>query len=98
MANGHFALQVLQKAVREMIQSALTAGILLVSRAAVRTDEFHLVLLRIAVQSSPSGAAHANGFRVMPVHGVSLLRSTSSTNQMHKGVMWIQVSVSQSIY
>src|SRR6266576_2853166 len=69
MANGHFTLQVLQKTVREMVQRPLAPGILLVTRAAVRTDEFHLVLLRIAVQSSPPGAAYANRFCITPVHG-----------------------------
>src|SRR5439155_148655 len=58
MALRDFALQVLQKAIREMIKRALAPGIFLVPRAAVRTDKFHHVLLRIAVQSSPAGAAH----------------------------------------
>src|SRR2546427_9060942 len=56
----HFALQVLHKAVREAVKGALAAGILLVTRAAVGTNEFDLVLLRIAVQSSPAGTAHAD--------------------------------------
>src|SRR5215472_10359816 len=73
MADGHFTLQVLHKSVREMVQRSLAPGILLVPRAAVRTDEFHLVLLRIAVQSSPPGAAYANRFCVTPVHGTNLL-------------------------
>jgi hypothetical protein len=49
MALRHFALQVLQKTVRETIQRTFAPGIFLVPRAAVRTDEFHCVLLRIAV-------------------------------------------------
>src|SRR5256885_4109481 len=51
-----FSLEILQKAVRKMILRALPPGILLASRTAVRTDELDPVLLRIAVQSSPSGA------------------------------------------
>src|SRR5439155_969036 len=51
----------------------LPAGILLASRTAVRTDKLDPVLLRIAVQSSPSGAAHANCFWVTPFHRVSSL-------------------------
>src|ERR1700674_3966416 len=69
MALRHFALQILQKTIREMIQRTLAPGIFLVPRAAVRTDEFHRVLLRIAVQSGPAGAAHTYGFGITPVHG-----------------------------
>src|SRR5712692_2531046 len=68
MALRDFALQVLQETIREMIQRTLAPGVLFVPRAAVRTDEFHRVLLRIAVQSSPAGAAHAYGFWIVPVH------------------------------
>jgi hypothetical protein len=57
-----FTLQVLQKTIRKMIKRTLAPGIFLVPRAAVRTDEFHRVQLRIAVQSSPAGAAHTNSF------------------------------------
>jgi hypothetical protein len=63
-----FALQVLQKTVGEAIESALAAGIFLVALAAVGTDELNFVLLRIAVQGSPSGAAHPDGFGIMPFH------------------------------
>jgi hypothetical protein len=68
MALRDFALQILKKAIREMIKRALAPGIFLVPRAAVRTDEFHRVLLRIAVQSGPAGAAHTNSFEITPVH------------------------------
>src|SRR5260370_25947159 len=77
VAHRHFALQILQEAIRKMIQSALAPGVLLVPRAAVGTNEFNLVLLRIAVQSSPPRAAHTDSFRVSPVHGRTLLGSTS---------------------
>jgi len=49
MALRHFSLQILQKAVRKMIQSPLASGIFLVPCTAIRTHKFHLVLLRIAV-------------------------------------------------
>jgi len=68
MALRHFSLQILQKTIRKMIERALAPGILFVPRAAVRTDEFHRVLLRIAVQSSPAGAAHTYSFEIVPVH------------------------------
>jgi hypothetical protein len=63
-----FALQILQKTVGKAIESALAAGIFLVALAAVGTDELDFVLLRIAVQGSPSGAAHPDGFGIMPFH------------------------------
>ena len=66
----HFALQVLQKTIGEMIERTLAAGVFLIARAAVRTNEFHLVLLRIAVQSGPTGAAYANDFDNSPVHRI----------------------------
>ena len=69
MALRHFALQVLQETIREMIERTLAPGIFLVPRAAVRTDKLHRVLLRIAVQSGPAGAAHTHSFQITPVHG-----------------------------
>jgi hypothetical protein len=69
MALRHFALQVLQKAIGKMILRSLAPGIFLVPRAAVRTDEFHRVLLRIAVQSGPTRAAYTYGDHITPVHG-----------------------------
>src|SRR5216684_985794 len=69
VALRHFSLQVLQKAIRKMIKRTLAPGIFLVPRAAVRTDELHRVLLRIAVQSSPAGAAHTYSFEIVPAHG-----------------------------
>jgi hypothetical protein len=69
MALRHFALQVLQKTICETIQRTFAPGILLVPRAAVGTDEFHRVLLRIAVQGGPAGAAHTYCFGITPVHG-----------------------------
>src|SRR5262249_24277371 len=98
MANGHFTLQVLHEAVREMIQNALAPGVLLVPRTAVRTDEFHLALLRIAVHGRPTGAANANSFCVLPVHGVNLLGSTSSTVKMHNSVTRVQFFLTHSLY
>jgi hypothetical protein len=74
VALRHFALQVLQEAVGEAIKSALAAGIFLVALAAVGTHELDLVLLRIAVQSSPSGAAHPDGLGIMPFHGKASLK------------------------
>jgi hypothetical protein len=68
VALRHFSLQVLQESIREMIQSAFAPGILLVARSTVRADEFHPVLLRIAVQSCPAGAAHTYCFQIVPVH------------------------------
>src|SRR5258708_3797797 len=62
------ALPILQETIRKMIQRTLAPGILLVPRSAVRTDQFHRVLLRIAVQSSPAGAAHTYRFEILPVH------------------------------
>src|SRR5215471_8405257 len=97
MAYGHFTLQVLHEAVCEMIQSALAPGVLLVPRTAVRTEEFHLVLLRIAVHGRPPGAANAYSFCVVPVHGVNLLGSTSSIVKMHNRVAWVQFSVTHSL-
>src|ERR1043166_4984297 len=73
-AVGNLALQVLQKPIRKMILRALTPGIFLASRAAVRTDVLDLVLLLIAVQSRPAGAAHAQHLRVSPFHGLRLLQ------------------------
>jgi hypothetical protein len=49
VALRYFTLQILQEAVCEPIQRPFAPGILFVSRPAVRTDELHLVLLRIAV-------------------------------------------------
>jgi hypothetical protein len=69
----YLALQILQKSVREMILRPLAPGILLTPFAAVRTDELDPVLLRIAVQSRPTGAAHADNFRVLPFHWIRLL-------------------------
>src|SRR5690242_6550719 len=97
MADGHFALQVLQEAVREMIQSTLAPGVLPVPRAAVGTDEFHLVLLRIAVQGRPPGAANTNRLRILPVHGSQPPRSTSSMDKMHNTITQVQFSVTPSI-
>src|ERR1700675_529370 len=68
MALRYFALQILQKAVREMIQCPLASGIFLVPCTAVRTDKLHFVLLRIAVQSSPTRAAYAYGLDITPFH------------------------------
>jgi hypothetical protein len=68
MALCGFTLQILQEAVREMILRAFAARILLVRRATVQTSELHDVLLRIAIQSGPSRAAHTNCFD-MPIHG-----------------------------
>jgi hypothetical protein len=68
-AIGHFALQVLQKAVCKMILRPLAPGIFLSPFTAVGTDIFDPVLLRIAVQSRPTGAAHADYFRISPFHG-----------------------------
>jgi hypothetical protein len=68
MALRHFALQVLQKTVGEAVKSALAAGIFLVALAAVGTHELDFVQLRIAVQSSPTGAAHPDGLGIMPFH------------------------------
>src|SRR5271165_3632736 len=67
-----------------MIQRALAAGVLLVARAAVRTEEFHLVLLRIAVQSSPTGAAHANGFHDSALHRMYSLQFHVHKSEMQK--------------
>jgi hypothetical protein len=77
MALSDFTLQILQKAVSETIEGAFAAGILFVARAAVGTSEFHGILLRIAVQGSPPGAAHSNYFDIVPVHGDKPPRSTS---------------------
>jgi len=71
MALRYFALQILQKTICEMIQRTLAPGIFLIPRAAVRTGEFHCVLLRIAVQSGPARAAHAYYFYIAPVHRVN---------------------------
>src|SRR5882724_6007218 len=70
MTLRHFALQILQKAIREMILRALAPGIFLVPRTAVGTDEFYRVLLRIAVQSSPTRAAHTYRDYITPLHRV----------------------------
>jgi hypothetical protein len=69
----YLTLQILQKTIREMILRPLATGILLAPFAAVRTDELDPVLLRIAVQSRPTGAAHADNFRVLPFHWIRLL-------------------------
>ena len=49
---------------------ALAPGIFLVPRTAVGTDEFHRVLLRIAVQCSPARAAHTYCDNITPFHRV----------------------------
>ncbi len=69
----YLALQVLQKTIREMILRPLATGILLSPFPAVGTDELDPVLLGIAVQSRPTGAAYADNFRVMPFHWIRLL-------------------------
>jgi hypothetical protein len=69
----HLALQILQKTIRKMILRPLAPGILLAPFAAVRTDVLDPVLLRIAVQSRPTGAAYADNFRVLPFHWIRLL-------------------------
>jgi hypothetical protein len=69
----YLTLQVLQKTIREMILRPLATGILLAPFAAVRTDKLDPVLLRIAVQSRPTGAAYADSFRVLPFHWIRLL-------------------------
>src|SRR5580765_6159965 len=87
VALRHFSLQVLHEAVCKSVKSALAASIFLVTVAAVRTDEFNGVLLRIAVQSRPASAAHPDRFGIMPFHGkpsVTVLRSL---------VNWIHVLV-----
>src|SRR5262249_47022599 len=68
MALRDFALQVLQKTVGKTIEGALAASIFLVVLAAVGTDELDLVLLRIAVQSSPTGSAHPDRLGIVPFH------------------------------
>src|SRR5271170_4213603 len=70
VAQRYLALEILQKTVSKMIERALAPGVLLIPGAAVRTDEFHLVLLRIAVQSGPTRAAYANYFNSSPLHGI----------------------------
>ena len=70
MTLRNLALQILQKTVREMIKRTLAAGIFLIARAAVRTNEFNLVLLRIAVQSGPTRAAHAYSFNNSALHRI----------------------------
>jgi len=82
MTLSYLALQILQKTIGEMIERAFTAGILLVARAAVGTNEFHLVLLRIAVQSGPTRAAHANCLYNSALHGCTPLSSTSMEHEM----------------
>jgi hypothetical protein len=70
MAKRYFALQILQETIGKAVKSALAASIFLVARAAVWTDKFNGVLLRIAVQSSPAGAAHAQSFGIVPFHEI----------------------------
>jgi hypothetical protein len=69
VALRYFALQILQEAVSEAIKGALAASIFLIPLPAVGTKKFDGVLLRIAVQSCPAGAAHPDGFGIMPFHG-----------------------------
>ena len=57
-----------------MILRPLAPGIFLASRTAVGTSKFDSVLLRIAVQSGPTRAAHANSFNIAPIHGCCLLQ------------------------
>src|SRR6516225_2422251 len=68
VALGFFSLHVLQKSIRETILSPPAPRSLLAFRAAMRTDEFHQVLLRIAVQSCPARAAHTNNLTNAPLH------------------------------
>jgi hypothetical protein len=89
-AVGDFALQVLQETVGEMILRPLAASILLSPLAAVGTDILDPVLLRIAVQSRPTGAADADNFRVSPFHGIRLLGI-----HVHKDVMRREVPTIQ---
>src|SRR6266404_3049468 len=89
-AVGDFALQILQKAVCKMILRPLAAGILLSPFAAVGTDVLDGVLLRIAVQSGPAGAAHADHFRVSPFHGFFLLGIHVHDNVMRRDGCTIQ--------
>src|SRR5271166_6187134 len=87
-----FALQILQESVRKMIEGTLAPGLFLSLRSAVRTKVFHRVLLRIAVQCSPTRAAYAYRFHILPFHGVDLLRSTSTMDTMSCGVISLQTS------
>src|SRR5215475_15736481 len=62
VALRNLALQVLQEAVCKPVEGAFAAGVFLVACAAVGTDELDSVLLRIAVQSRPTGASHPQSF------------------------------------
>src|SRR5262249_22346592 len=68
MALRNLTLQVLHKTIREAVKSALATGIFLVALAAVWANELDLVQLRIAVQSSPTGAAHPDRLGIVPFH------------------------------
>jgi len=68
VALRNFALQVLHEAIRKAVKSALATGIFLIALAAVWANELDFVQLRIAVQSSPTGAAHPDGFGIVPFH------------------------------
>ncbi len=70
VALRYLTLKILQKTVGKVIERTLAAGIFLVVRAAVGTDELNFVLLRIAVQSGPTRAAHANNFHDSPLHRI----------------------------
>jgi hypothetical protein len=70
MARRHFALQVLEKTVGKTIESSFAPCVLLVASAAVGTNEFDGVLLRIAVQSRPTGATNPQSFGMLPVHWI----------------------------
>src|SRR5215467_1908211 len=68
VAWGHFALQILQEAVGKSVESAFAPGVLVVALPAVGTEKLDGVLLRIAVQSGPTGAAHPESFGILPFH------------------------------
>jgi hypothetical protein len=74
VALRYLALEILQKTVSKMRKRALAPGVLLVPGAAVRTDEFHLILLRIAVQSGPTRAPYANSFNGSALHRIYPLK------------------------
>src|SRR5947209_9589593 len=56
-----------------MIFRTLPPGVLVIWGAAVGTDKFYCVLLRIAVQSSPASAANSNCFNALTAHWLTLL-------------------------
>jgi hypothetical protein len=93
-ADGHFALQILQEAVREAVQRPLAPCVLCSHRPAMRAGEFNDIFLWIAVQRGPPGVANSERLSRLTVHDTGTIPFATwelpPTFQMHWMVDWMQ--------